>query len=117
MGEGFQGPGSSMMATDVVWGIPQAGWGMHGRRGDRGYGPFSQSMMGGFVPYFIWRSVMWIILLGVIGVVIWLVVRMQKQRGSLGGSQGDSPLEIAKRRYARGEISREEFETLKRDLQ
>jgi putative membrane protein len=29
----------------------------------------------------------------------------------------EEPLEIARRRYARGEISREEFERIKRDLE
>ena len=29
---------------------------------------------------------------------------------------GDSALEIARRRYARGEITREEFEQVRRDL-
>ena len=32
-------------------------------------------------------------------------------------STPDSPLEVAKMRYARGEITREEFETLRQDLQ
>jgi uncharacterized membrane protein len=32
-------------------------------------------------------------------------------------STPQSPLEVAKMRYARGEITREEFETLRQDLQ
>ena len=32
-------------------------------------------------------------------------------------SPGVTPLEVAKMRYARGEITREEFETLRQDLQ
>jgi putative membrane protein len=31
-------------------------------------------------------------------------------------SRKETPLEIAKRRYAEGEISKEEFETMKKDL-
>jgi putative membrane protein len=31
--------------------------------------------------------------------------------------QGDAALDIAKKRYARGEISKEEFERLRHDLQ
>jgi putative membrane protein len=30
---------------------------------------------------------------------------------------GDNPMEIAKKRYARGEITHEEFEQMKKDLQ
>ena len=60
---------------------------------------------------------MWIILLGVVGVVIWLIIRSQNLHGTISNVKVDSPLEIAKRRYAKGEISREEFETMKKDLQ
>lgn len=36
--------------------------------------------------------------------------------GGRGGGEGESVLEILNRRYARGEINREEFERMKRDL-
>ena len=36
--------------------------------------------------------------------------------GQGGASRGDSALEILKKRYARGEINKEEFEERKRDL-
>jgi uncharacterized membrane protein len=39
-------------------------------------------------------------------------------KGRSGGQErSDSALEIAKKRYARGEINRQEFEALKKDLQ
>jgi putative membrane protein len=41
--------------------------------------------------------------------------RRRGGRGFLPGGQ-DDPLEIARRRYARGEITRAEFEQIKRDL-
>ena len=112
MGPGAGGSGFGMMGN-----MPMMGWGMHDRRGSGGFGSFSGAMMGGFWPFLIWRIVMWIVVLGVIGVIVWLIVRTQKQQGSRGGLQGESPLDIVKRRYARGEITREEFENLKRDLQ
>ncbi len=34
-----------------------------------------------------------------------------------GASGGEDPLDILKRRYARGEITREQFEQMRRDLQ
>ena len=48
----------------------------------------------------------------VIGVVIWAVT--QFTRGGRG--DGSRALDIAQERYARGEISREEFEQIRRDL-
>ncbi len=61
---------------------------------------------------------MWVILIALIVIVVWLVVRSQRLRESSGiGYSGDRPLEIAKKRYARGEISREEFEQLMKDLE
>lgn len=50
---------------------------------------------------------------GIIALVIWIIKKLTKQ----GGSERENPaLDIAKQRYARGEISREEFEQIKRDL-
>ena len=46
-------------------------------------------------------------------VVIWAVVRVTSPRQDGGEA---SALDIARRRYARGEISREEFEQFRRDL-
>lgn len=61
----------------------------------------------------------WLILLlgGIIALVVW-VVKKVTERGSSGSSVtgGRSPLDIAKERYARGEISREQFEQIKKDL-
>jgi putative membrane protein len=58
----------------------------------------------------------WILLIvGVILVVKWLV---EQGRPPAGGSAAarESALDILKKRYARGEIDREEFEGKKRDL-
>ena len=48
----------------------------------------------------------------VIGVVVWAVRQFTRGRGGTTRS----PLDIAKERYARGEINAEEFEKLRRDL-
>jgi putative membrane protein len=45
--------------------------------------------------------------------VIWLVVSLLRPRV---GEHTEDAVEIARRRYARGEISREEFERLRQDL-
>jgi len=55
------------------------------------------------------------------GAVIWLVVwgitRLTENKHTSGGTgAGRSPLDIAKERYARGEITKEQFEQIKKDL-
>jgi putative membrane protein len=60
---------------------------------------------------------MWLLFLAVIGVLIYLLVTASKKSGSLPGIGKESPMEILKRRYAAGEISREEFELMKKELQ
>lgn len=119
---GFQGPrypmmGRGLMGMKMIGGLPMMGWGMHDRPGRGAYGAYPVSRMGGFWSFYFGRIIMWVILLAIICVVIWLVVRSQKLHGSIVSSKRDLPLDIAKQRYAKGEISREEFETLKRDLQ
>ncbi len=47
------------------------------------------------------------VVLGVIHLVNLLSVRRE------GGTHGESPIHILKRRYAKGEITKEEFETMK----
>jgi putative membrane protein len=58
----------------------------------------------------LWMLIFW-------GLVIWLIVwGIKKVTESGKGSGGKSPLDIAKDRYARGEISKAEFEQIKKDL-
>jgi uncharacterized membrane protein len=114
---GYPMTGRGLMSIAMMGGMPMMGWGTHHGWGGGNNGLFLRSMRGGFLGFYIWRIIMWIVLLGVIGVIIWLVIRSQKQHGTYRQPEEDLPLEIAKRRYAKGEISREEFETIKRDLQ
>jgi len=65
----------------------------------------------------IWMVVFWA---AVIWLIAWGISQLSRGGGRETGagsahSEG-SPLEIAKRRYARGEITREQFEQLRRDL-
>lgn len=53
----------------------------------------------------------------VVGLVIWGVRGLAGSSGPAPGSSPPTPLEILQARYARGEISREEYETIRRDLQ
>jgi putative membrane protein len=48
--------------------------------------------------------------------IIWALVRLFSRGETADGSHRESPLDIVRRRYAGGEISREEFEQLQKDL-
>ena len=54
-----------------------------------------------------------VVFAGFVGLIIWAVSRLGKGGGSAGK---DEPLNIAKERYARGEITKEEFEQIKKAL-
>ncbi|HEY82327.1 MAG TPA: SHOCT domain-containing protein [Dehalococcoidia bacterium] len=70
-------------------------------------------MMGGFgwmwlVPIF------WIVFLGLI---IWAIVALVRGLSQTSGSRpSDSALEVLKRRYAQGEIDKEEYEEKRKAL-
>ncbi|HEX7363713.1 MAG TPA: SHOCT domain-containing protein [Dehalococcoidia bacterium] len=49
---------------------------------------------------------------GLIALIAWIIVKAVRS----GKSTSETPLDIAKARYARGEISKKEFEQLKKDL-
>jgi putative membrane protein len=64
----------------------------------------------GIMMLIFWAAV----IIGIIALVRWLWA--QGKGESLPGLGKESPLDIAKRRYASGEISKDEFEQLKSDL-
>lgn len=70
-------------------------------------------MMGGWWGLGIVWTLFWIALLVLVAVVIW---RLLETRPPASRGPEESPLEILKRRYARGEIDRGEFEAKKKDL-
>lgn len=62
--------------------------------------------------------VFWVLVIaGGVAIFRWLSRSRHGGQRSEAASAGDAALEIAKQRYAKGEISREEFEQLKRDLE
>ena len=62
----------------------------------------------------VWMLVFWG---GLIALIVW-GIKVLIERGGSGASpaQRSNPLEIAKERYAKGEITREEFEEIKKNL-
>ncbi len=72
-----------------------------------------EGMMCGFGGW--WMIFFWIIIIiGIIFLVKWLVA--QGRPDSKTAPTEESPLDILKKRYARGEITKEEFEQKKKDL-
>jgi putative membrane protein len=61
-----------------------------------------------------WMIIVWIV---IIGLIVWGVVALTRRGGSRSESGSNrSPMDIAKERYAKGEISKEQFEQIKKDL-
>ncbi len=55
----------------------------------------------------------------VIGLIIWLVLSAssrERVKSAFRGNERKDPFDIAKERYAKGEITREQYEQIKRDL-
>lgn len=97
---GMMGPGM-MMGRDMMGDPgPYRTWG-------RGHG----------MMYFGYGGViMFIILLILIGVIIWIVISYGRKKEYIGPAK-ETPLEILRKRYAKGEITKDEFEKMKRDLE
>ena len=93
------------------------GFGMMGPGMMGGYGGYGGMMGGyGFNPFgMILSFVFWALIIGG-GVlfVVWLA--RNAGRTTLGASSGDAPLDILKVRYAKGEITKEQFDAIKQDL-
>lgn len=89
------------MVLGLVSGWQGGGWGMMG-----------PGMMGGW-GWMWFMPVLWLLFLGLI---IWAIVAAVRGTGAPTGSSENSSLEILRKRYARGEISKEEFEEKKKDV-
>lgn len=68
-------------------------------------GIFPWMWVGGIGMFILWGVI--------IALIIWAVIRLSRHEGSVSRSNA---LEIAKERYARGEISKSDFDQIKKDL-
>lgn len=71
-------------------------------------------MGGGMGLWMVIAMISWLLLFA--GVVFLIVWAFQRFRPGFASKAEEPALEILKKRYARGEISREEFEEKKRDI-
>jgi putative membrane protein len=73
--------------------------------------------------WMLWGGLMMILFWGgIIALIVWAIQSVTRREFSQTESPRTSPsprtpVDIAKERYARGEISREEFQQIKRDLE
>ncbi len=72
------------------------------------YGGWWMMFFGAIIFVLFWAAVIWLI--------VWAVRRSGHEHPMMGPG-GKTPLDIAKERYARGEITKEQFEQLRKDLQ
>ena len=76
-----------------------------------GWGMIGPEMMSGFGGMGL-MSLAWIV---VLGLIIWAIVATMRHSAESSGSP-NSALDVLKRRYARAEITREEYEEKKKNL-
>ena len=82
---------------------------------DDGYGPMGMDGGRHMMPYGYGGLVMWILLIVAIILLVYLVTQFSKRSGDSHESR-ETALDILKKRYAKGEISQEEFERMKQHL-
>lgn len=77
-------------------------------------------MGGGWLLGGLMMLLFWIVVIGLAAWAIWAFTRRQSGRAdypiSQAAPQGDSALQIVKERYARGEISREQYDEIRQTL-
>ena len=57
------------------------------------------------------------LIIGLVFLAIWIIKEFNKNNGGKQKNQASSAIEIAKTRYAKGEITRDEFQNLLTDLE
>ena len=62
-----------------------------------------------------WWMIIWMVVFwgGLIALIVWGIMKLSRRNGS---TPKRDPLDIAKERYAKGDIYKEEFEQIKKDL-
>ncbi len=56
-------------------------------------------------------------LIAIVALGIWALVRSSRGGATLSTGRGSRALDVLQERYARGEITREQYDQMKRDLQ
>jgi len=70
----------------------------------------------GMIIGMIFAKLFFLALIAAIVVFIVLAIKGSKYRHEYWHKMGDKPIEILKERYAKGEITKEQFENMKKDI-
>jgi putative membrane protein len=99
------GPAAPVLAQRQYGSDGDWWWNMHPMMG------YGFSWMGWIMMIVIWG----LIVVGGVFLIRWLI-QTTRDRGPASYKSGGRAMDILRERYAKGEISREEFESMKRDL-
>ena len=67
--------------------------------------------------WMVFCGILWLLLVvGIIALIAWGISKLVGDKSPAASAEKKDALHIAKERYARGEISKEEFEQIKKDL-
>jgi putative membrane protein len=86
----------------------------------QGWGPWGMHMMWGSwgIGMMIMMFLFWVaIIVGIVFLIRWLITAGAPGHRATPAHDPDSALDILKKRYARGEITKQEFDEIRRDLQ
>ena len=95
----------------VVLLVPGLGWGMMGG------GMMGPGVLGGWGDFSPWWSVTMLVFWALLLVGIALFVVWGIRHAGPGEPADRRPLDILKERYARGELTREQYEQIRRDIE
>lgn len=104
--------GLGLLASGFL--LSRTGWGMLGYGPGMMNGNYGFGMMNGFGGVFM--LLFWIV---IVGLGVWLIGSLVSRTNSQPPANlppAESALDILKKRYARGEITREQFEEMRHDL-
>jgi len=95
--------------------LSRTGWGMFGygpgmMDGNSGFGMMNSFGFGGIIPVIL-TILFWVAIIALAG---WLISSLVSRANSQ--PPAELPLDILKKRYARGEITKEQFDEMRRDL-
>ena len=81
-------------------------------------GPYNSSMgnWSHMMGYGYGGGSMWLIILALVGVAVYFLLQVSKSKTS-DRHIAEQPLDILKKRYAKGEIDKEEFDRKKKDME